>query len=126
MKLRIPNLLDTIPEVASLYLAAFLAGSLGVGRFEHWSLADSLWWGVVTVTTTGYGDLSPETLPARVIAGLLMVAAWVFNILLAGLVAARLIVDSDAWTHEEQEEVKGNLRTILREMREARRAEPSE
>ena len=42
----------------------------------------------------------------------LMVISWVLNILLGAQVAARLIVDSDAWTHHEQEEVKDLLREI--------------
>uniref|UniRef100_G3U7K6 IKs producing slow voltage-gated potassium channel subunit alpha KvLQT1 n=1 Tax=Loxodonta africana TaxID=9785 RepID=G3U7K6_LOXAF len=31
------------------------------GRVEFGSYADALWWGVVTVTTIGYGDKVPQT-----------------------------------------------------------------
>jgi len=36
------------------------------------SVADALWWAVVTVTTVGYGDVSPKTAEGRLIAVVLM------------------------------------------------------
>ncbi|WP_217587544.1 potassium channel family protein [Lentibacillus saliphilus] len=38
--------------------------------FESYS--DALWWAIVTMTTVGYGDLSPETPVGRIIASVLM------------------------------------------------------
>lgn len=35
--------------------------------------ADALWWSIVTCTTVGYGDISPSTLPGRIIAVFLMI-----------------------------------------------------
>ncbi len=37
------------------------------------TFADALWWAVVTTTTVGYGDLSPETPIGRILAVVLMV-----------------------------------------------------
>jgi voltage-gated potassium channel Kch len=39
------------------------------------SFGKALWWAVQTVTTVGYGDITPETPEGQVIAAILMVSA---------------------------------------------------
>ena len=34
---------------------------------------DALWWALVTATTVGYGDISPETSGGRIVASILMI-----------------------------------------------------
>ena len=36
------------------------------------SLMDALWWGMATITTVGFGDIVPHTLPGRIIGLVLM------------------------------------------------------
>lgn len=104
--------MSRIWTVLALYLlgAYFLGGVIALA--EGWSVGAAAWFVWVTITTTGYGDLTPHTAFGRVLACALMGGAWVANVLLAGLVAAKLIVDADAWTHAEQEAVKRDLREI--------------
>jgi voltage-gated potassium channel len=90
--------------------------------FEDESFGDSLWWAVVTASTVGYGDISPETWQARVMAALLIsLMVLVVVPLITAHFASKLIVDTDAFGHEEQEELKNNLRrvrTLLEELAE--------
>ncbi|MCO8270858.1 potassium channel family protein [Actinoplanes sp. TRM 88003] len=77
------------------------------------SIGDSIWWAVVTASTVGYGDISPESWQARVLAGLLISIMVLLVIpLITAHFASKLIVDSDAFHHEEQEELKNNLRRV--------------
>ena len=36
------------------------------------SLSNGFWWSIVTLTTVGYGDISPTTLGGRIIATMMM------------------------------------------------------
>jgi voltage-gated potassium channel len=47
-----------LPFVAA---ALVLTGTLFYWRFEDWTIIESLYFSVVTLTTVGYGDLSPTT-----------------------------------------------------------------
>jgi len=51
------------------------------------SIPQSLWWAMVTVTTTGYGDVVPHTPAGRVLAGGLMLCGFSVLALLAGILA---------------------------------------
>ena len=46
-------------------LLIIVTGTLGLAYFEDWPLFDSLWVTIVSLTTTGYGDILPKTLPGR-------------------------------------------------------------
>jgi voltage-gated potassium channel len=51
---------------------AVMLGTLGFQLIEGWSLADSLYVTVQTVTTVGYGDLTPQTAAGRAFASVFM------------------------------------------------------
>lgn len=50
-------------------------GACGIMVFENSinTFGDAIWWSLVTTTTVGYGDISPESTGGRVIAGILMI-----------------------------------------------------
>ena len=100
-----------ISFLAFLYILA--AGVYSAA--ENRSIGDGMWWAFMTFTTVGYGDQFPETAYGR-ISGILLVAAAVFLVVptITAMVATRIIGNRDAFTHEEQEEVKGLLREIAK------------
>ncbi|MCF8166990.1 MAG: cyclic nucleotide-binding domain-containing protein [Rhodoferax sp.] len=51
------------------------------------SIPSSLWWAVVTLTTTGYGDVVPQTPAGRMLGGLVMLCGICVLALLAGILA---------------------------------------
>lgn len=61
-------------------------GTLGLTYFESISPANALWWTVVTISTVGYGDITPETLGGRLVG----VVAMLSGIGLLGTISAML------------------------------------
>lgn len=53
-------------------LAAVALGTLGFHLLERWSVADSLYVTIQTLTTVGFGDLTPQTMAGRVFASFYM------------------------------------------------------
>ena len=57
------------PETKALPVVAgalVLTGTLFYWRFEDWTIIEALYFCVVTLTTVGYGDLSPTTDGTRI------------------------------------------------------------
>jgi voltage-gated potassium channel len=51
------------------------------------SIPAALWWAIVTLTTTGYGDAVPQTVAGRMLAGVVMVSGILVFALWAGILA---------------------------------------
>jgi voltage-gated potassium channel len=55
------------------------------------SLTDGIWWALVTVTTVGFGDITPVTLLGRIIGAVMMVGGMFTLALFAGIVGSSLV-----------------------------------
>ena len=75
--------------VAMLLLGSWLAYSAErSSNPEFANYGDSLWWGIVTLTTVGYGDIVPETTKGRVAGVFLMLTAIATLGVLSGTLAS--------------------------------------
>ena len=64
-------------QVISLLLLLWIGASIGILYLEDGDLSEignSFWWTIVTITTVGYGDYSPDSFYGRVLAIFLMLA----------------------------------------------------
>ncbi|SDL25523.1 potassium channel family protein [Arthrobacter sp. ok362] len=63
------------------------------------TMGDSLWWAVVTLTTIGYGDYYPVTVPGRWAATALMVGGFAVLSMVTAAVSSWLVESVTAATH---------------------------
>lgn len=71
-----------------MYFAEHLAIPPGETASKFSSIPATLWWSVVTLTTTGYGDMYPITDLGKLMAGLIMLTGVAFFALPAGIITA--------------------------------------
>lgn len=85
-------LLNRVVIVAAfvLFVSAFLVQQVEGPASGFDSYEDSLWWGIVTITTVGYGDMVPQTTPGRFVAAFLMITGIGVVGALAGTLAQAL------------------------------------
>ena len=102
------------PRSLTILSLLFLFMESGIyALFEGKAYLDSLWWALITATTVGYGDSYPATTGGRFVAVTLVLGMILFLIpMITASIASKLIVNRDAFTHEEQEEMKAILREI--------------
>jgi voltage-gated potassium channel len=95
--LRRENLYRLMGVIAGLVLA----GAVGLTWFEeNRPFHDAIWWAIVTLTTVGFGDISPETLGGRLIGVVLMF----FGIGVLGTFTATI---ASAFVQERQRKDRG-------------------
>lgn len=94
--------------VLTLSAGLIAAGGVGIRVVEPGigALGDALWWSLVTTTTVGYGDLSPESFAGRAIAGVLMVVGIGTIGMITGSIATYFIGD------QPQERVGPHIRHV--------------
>jgi voltage-gated potassium channel len=104
-------------------MIAVTLGALGIYLLEQGetihSLADAYWWAIVTVTTVGYGDVSPKTGEGRLIAvALMFVGIGVISVFTATLASFFFSADEQseaAQLEQRLEQIEAKLDLLLKE-----------
>lgn len=104
---------DTLKELAVIYSAMLLISAALYAGLEGRSFFDSLYWAGTTATSTGYGDVIPQTMGGRALAfGLMHLSIFGVAPLIIVRLIDRLNADRDAFTHEEQEQILAGITRI--------------
>ena len=78
--------------LAALIFFIFLFGYLFyVSEPDVRNLGDGIWWALVTITTVGYGDITPVTTLGRVVASSLMLLGLGLIATITAIVSAKFI-----------------------------------
>ncbi|MEQ1677928.1 MAG: potassium channel family protein, partial [Chitinophagaceae bacterium] len=71
-----------------MYFAEHLTPAPGEEYSKFTSIPATIWWSVVTLTTTGYGDMFPITNIGKTMASIIMLSGVAFFALPAGIITA--------------------------------------
>jgi hypothetical protein len=88
--------------LVAVILAIWVACSMAYAVLEDKGPIESLWWGVVTGSTVGYGDFYPSSTAGRGVAVVLIVSMLILVPIAIGHVIASLVLDRNQFTHTEQ------------------------
>lgn len=97
------------------WLALFLGNIVATGWL--YSLVEKVgpiegpWWGIVTGSTTGYGDLYPQSTAGRGIAAYLILSSIVIDRVMSAKIVTVMVEEPNLYSHleQEREEVKSDL-----------------
>ena len=113
--------IEGLRYVALLALLTVLGGGAAFAAIEKDSSTwDGVWWAISTMTTVGYGDVSPHTDLGRVLAIGIMVIGSGFVAILTGAVAERFLAPEIEEVAEATHERETTDSDVLAELREVR------
>lgn len=98
----------------SLFGASVLLGGLSFYLVESQAPGsaitpgDGIWWAIVTLTTVGFGDITPSTPQGKMVGGVLMVAG-MFNLALFAGIVGNTLLNAVLSVREEQFRMSGIL-----------------
>lgn len=104
---------NTLFELWIWLFATLAFAALLFSWFEGVDYWKAFYWACVTATSTGYGDISPKTVPGQILSIVLMFMALFFILpLMIARVINSLVENHDAWTHDEQVQLMQDVSEI--------------
>ena len=104
-----------IATVFLVFIAGAVQATVDEGDFN--SFWDGMWWAVVTVTTVGYGDLYPSSVPGRLVAMALMFVGIGFISVLTATIASLFVKNERATEHTELADSLARIEADLAELK---------
>jgi voltage-gated potassium channel len=101
---------------ATLAVLTAVAGGAAFAAVEKYSVGDGIYWAITTMTTVGYGDITPKTTEGKIVAVVVMLIGIGTATLLIGAVAQQFVTAKVAPALEEVEADEEDLLVQVREI----------
>jgi voltage-gated potassium channel len=103
---------------ALIALITALGGGAAFASVEDLSTWVGLYWAIATMTTVGYGDVSPQTTGGQAIAVFVMIVGIGFLTMVIGAAAQRFVTPALDKASEERDDIAGTEAELAAELRE--------
>jgi voltage-gated potassium channel len=108
------KIINSNKNLSITFCLIIFSSAFSYSMSENTPFLDALWWSIVTATTVGYGDSFPQNMQGKITAIVLMLSMVLLIIpAITARMASGLIVNNDAFTDIEQEELKRGIRKIV-------------
>ncbi|MEM9109772.1 MAG: ion transporter [Planctomycetota bacterium] len=91
---KIAVFLSTVLIVVTIMAALMHIVEYNAGNPEFSSLPQAMYWAIVTMTTVGYGDITPMTTLGKFLSAVMMLIGYSMIIVPAGILSAQLTVET--------------------------------
>ncbi len=104
--------LEGLRYATLLAVVMLVGGAEAFASAENVSLGDGIYWALGTMTTVGYGDITPKTPTGKIIACTLMVVGIGFFALITGAIAQRFLATDVEEIETEEKEILEHIRAL--------------
>jgi voltage-gated potassium channel len=105
----------SVQNAASVIVMATLLIVVGGGiairildHREYSSIWLGMWWSLQTVTTVGYGDVTPKTVPGRFVGAIVMLQGIAFLAIITAAITSTFVARAEA-ERDAQEDAEDNI-----------------
>jgi len=102
-------------------LAIVIVGGVAmriIDHHEYSNIWDGMWWSLQTVTTVGYGDITPKNAPGKLVGALVMLQGIAFLAIITAAITSTFVAraqserDADAHAQEDLAEDRLDARLV--------------
>jgi voltage-gated potassium channel Kch len=101
---------------AALAFLTAVAGGAAFAAVENYSVGNGIYWAIETMTTVGYGDVSPKPNEGKIVAVFVMLVGIGTATLVIGAVAQRFVKATVVEGIEEVEEEEQDVMMLVRDI----------
>ena len=104
--------LEGVKAAAGLALLTAMVGGAGFAAEEGISFGNGVYWAITTMTTVGYGDITPKTTEGKIIAVVVMLVGIGTATLVIGAVAQRFLAPAVEHVETAEDDLLIQVREI--------------